>query len=88
MIQLFTLNIRYKSKEYVALVSLRQQANEVNCLVRYVDRGLQYLLPGDNLVFGLDGTLKVPEHLPNELYENLTQCTATAVSTYLLLSKN
>lgn len=88
MIVLFTLNFRFKNKEYIALVSLRQQSDELNCLVRYIGRGLPYLAPGDNLVFSLDGQLKAPGHFPDDLCKTLNQCTADAVSRYLQLSQN
>jgi hypothetical protein len=84
MIRLFTLRIRFRKKEYVALVSLRRQANELYCLVRYIDKGLNYLLPGDHLVLSLDGTLKSPHHFPDELSQNLRHCTAYAATTYLI----
>ena len=88
MARLFTLTVEFRSKEYVALVSLRQQANELYCLVRYVDSGLQYLMPGDDLIFNLDGKLTAPENLPDEFSKNLVQCTANAVSNYLQLTNN
>ena len=88
MIRLYTLNIPFKHKEFTALVSLRQQCNEVYCLVRYVDRGLEHLVPGDCLVFDMDGQLKVPEQFPEALCKTLNQCTAAVVSKHLNSCKN
>jgi hypothetical protein len=88
MTRLYTLNISFKHKEYTALVSLRQQCNEVYCLVRYVDRGLEYLAPGDCLVFDMDGQLKMPGHFPEALCKTLNQCTADVVCKYLTVCKN
>ena len=88
MIRLFTLNIPFRSKEYLALVSLRQEADELHCLVRYIDRGLQHVLPGDVLTFNCSGELKLSGQLPDDLSKSLMQCTAMAVSAYLQLSKN
>ena len=86
MVRLFTLNIHFRNHDYIALVSMRRDCNELHCLVRYIDKGIEYLLPGDNLIFTLDGQLKAPDHLPETLCKTLTQCTAAAISTYLLES--
>ncbi|HVG41095.1 MAG TPA: hypothetical protein VM888_05735 [Chitinophagaceae bacterium] len=87
MTRLFSLNFTFNDKECLALVSLRQQSNELYCMVRYVNKDLQHLASGDKLVFGLDGNLKQPNHLPDELNNCLTKCTAEAISNYLKIAK-
>lgn len=83
MVRLFTLMIPYRSKEYVALVSMQQQADKLLCQVHYVDNGLPCLVPGDDLVISINGDLNVPAHCPDGLTKNLAAYTLHAVSDYL-----
>ena len=82
MARLFSININFENKEYTVLVSLREAEHDICCLVRYVDKGLRYILPGDVLEFSLDEGLKQPKELPDELAHNLVLSTTTALSKY------
>ena len=87
MARLFSININFENKEYTALVSLREAGNDLHCIVRYSDKGLRYIIPGDCIEFSLQEGLKQPKHLPNELAENLVQSTSVALSNYYALKE-
>ena len=82
MARLFSINIYFENKEYTALVSLREVNHDICCLVRYVDKNLRYILPGDVLEFSLAEGLKQPKELPDELARNLVLSTTDALSNY------
>ena len=88
MASLFTINITFKNRDYPALVSIHQQGNDLFCMVRYIDKDLQYILVGDCIIFSNKGYLKQPQDLPGELAENLVHCTTTVISEYLSSKKS
>lgn len=83
MSRLFSMDIYFKSEHYPALVSVREDGQDLSCIVRYIDKRLHYILPGDVLVFNLVEGMKQPQHLPNELAHELVACTSKAISKHL-----
>lgn len=83
MARLFSIDIPFKNEHYPALVSVRDQGYDLSCQVRYVDKRLQYILPGDILIINLTEGLKQPINLPGDLAKELVRCTSEAISDYL-----
>lgn len=83
MARLFSITIPFKNKQYTALVSLKEQGHDLCCFVRYIDKQLRYILPGDQLIFSLQEGLKQPKHLPDELAESLVISTTNAIAQHL-----
>jgi hypothetical protein len=86
MARLFSIDFEFKGKKYLALVSMRQQGTDLSCLVRYVNKELHHLLPGDCLMFNLQEGLKQPCHLPSELAQSLVRSTVNAISDHLQIA--
>ena len=80
MARLFSIEIPFKNKFYCALVSIRECEENLNCQVRYIDKGLQEIIPGDILVFNFEEGLKQPCHISGELARELVRCTSEAIS--------
>ena len=85
MARIFSININFEDKEYTVLVSLREVSHDICCQVRYVDKALRYILPGDILEFSLAEGLKKPKDLPDELARNLVLSTTDALSSHFQL---
>ena len=85
MARLFSININFEDQDYTVLVSLREVNHDICCLVRYVDKGLRYILPGDVLEFSLEEGLKQPKVLPDELARKLVESTTHALSNHFAL---
>jgi hypothetical protein len=85
MARLFSINIDFENKEYTVLVSIREVNHDICCLVRYVDKSLRYILPGDILEFSLEEGFKQPQVLPDELAHNLVASTTAALSNHFAL---
>ncbi|WP_132053021.1 hypothetical protein [Pseudocnuella soli] len=82
MARVFSIDIPFRDKMYIALVSVTERGHDLHCTVRYIDKGLKYILSGDKLVFTLQQGLKTPQHLPNELAQSLVECTTIAIADY------
>ena len=82
MARLFSIDIPFYNQAYSALVSVQERGHDLCCQVRYVDKRLHSILPGDTLVFHLAEGLKQPGNLSNELAEELVRCTSDAISHY------
>jgi hypothetical protein len=82
MARLFSININFENKEYFVLVNVKEVGHDICCLVRYIDKGLRHILPGDLLEFSLEEGLKQPRELPNELAQNLVMSTTSALSNH------
>ena len=67
MPRLISMTLHYQNKTYTALVSMREQQNDLCYQVRYIDKHLHYILPGDVLLLNVTDGLKQPTHLPAEL---------------------
>ena len=85
MARLFSISFYFQEKEYTALVSLRDLGHDLCCTIRYIDKELRFIIPGDQLVFSLQEGLKEPKQLPHELAENLLKCTTNALTEHLAL---
>jgi hypothetical protein len=83
MARLFSISIPFDGEEHTALVNIRQQGCDLVCVVRYIDKQLQYILPGGSLEFGLLEGLKLPKRLLTQDAENLVNNTVSAISRYL-----
>ena len=83
MARLFSIAIPFEGSEHTALVNIRQQGCDLVCMVRYTDEKLQYVLQGEDLVFGLLEGLKVPTTLANVQAEVLVNDTITAITRHL-----
>ena len=88
MTRLFSINIFYHQQLYTALVSMRQQGHDFCCQVRYIDKALYHILPGDKLVFSLSEGLKEPTDIPKQLTEELVKNTNKAITEYLRKSSS
>jgi hypothetical protein len=88
MARLFSININFENQDYTVLVSLREVNHDICCMVRYVDKSLRYILPGDVLEFSLEEGLKQPKALPDELAQKLVLSTTTALSHHLSVKSN
>ena len=82
MVRLVSIEIPIDNKEYKALLSVRICGPDLHCQVRYVDKGLRYILPGDILVFSSSECVKKPQALPSELAEKMKQGASRAVNDY------
>lgn len=82
MTRLVRIEIPFQNKRYCALMSVRECKQNINCQVRYIDKGLHEILPGDILVFNRNGGLKQPTNLSSELAKELMHCTSEAISDY------
>ena len=82
MARVFSIDIPFRNASYIALVSVIEKGHDLHCTVRYIDKGLKYILSGDKLVFTLQQGLKDPQHLPNELAQSLVECTTIAIADY------
>ena len=83
MARLFTMNISYQQKDYPAILSIYQKDEELHCKIHYIDKQLQYIVPGDCLVYNHQKGLQQPPNIPDELAKSLERSTAAAVSEYL-----
>ena len=86
MARLFSIAIPFNGSEHTALVNIRQQGCDLVCMVRYTDEKLQYVLQGEDLVFGLLEGLKKPTALPDMQAEVLVNDTITAITRHLLVA--
>lgn len=80
MARLFSLDVPFENRHYTALVSVDERGEDISCTVRYIDKKIRHILPGDQLVFCLKGGLKEPKHLPGELAQSLFQSTTSALT--------
>src|SRR5688500_6276619 len=82
MARVFSINIEFQSRYYMALVSLYQHGADVACQVRYVDEDLQSLLQADSLEISLADKRRdaTPD---NPLAKKLVYCTTDAIQAYL-----
>ncbi len=85
MARIFSININFENQDFTVLVSLRETGNDIHCMVRYIDEGLQYIIPGDCIEFSFQEGLKLPAQLPTELARNLVKSTTTALADYYSL---
>jgi ASC-1-like (ASCH) protein len=83
MPKLFSIDIFFKKQHYPALVSVREDGNDVACMVRYADKRLRYILPGDVIVFNLKEGIRKPYNSENALTHELVACTSKAISKHL-----
>lgn len=83
MARLFTMNISYQQKDYPAILSIYQKDEELHCKIHYIDKQLQYIVPGDCLIFNRQQGLRPPQNIPDDLAQSLARSTAAAVSEYL-----
>ncbi|HEX2535269.1 MAG TPA: hypothetical protein VHK69_16095 [Chitinophagaceae bacterium] len=83
MARLFSIQFDFLRKQYTVLVSLRKEGHDLSCQVRYTDKELQRILPGDSLVFNLAEGLKQPKQLSDDLAVQLVNRTTDAISAYL-----
>ena len=74
MQRLVSICLEYENKVYNTLVSMRKQENDLCCQVRYIDRSLPYIMPGDVLLLNVSDGLKQPTHLPSELANSFVNC--------------
>ena len=88
MSRLFSIKFDFEKNTHTALVSLKQQGLDICCFVRFIDKSLHYILPGDSIVFSLGEGLKHPSHLRNDLAEQLVSNTAEAIVNHLQLEQN
>jgi hypothetical protein len=88
MASLFSINFNFEKQTHMALVSMRQEGLDLCCFVRYIDKNLHYILPGDSFVFSLGEGMKQPSHLPNKLAQNLVACTTGAIANHLQTEQN
>jgi hypothetical protein len=84
MSRVFTVHFSFKEKTYTALVSFRSQVYELSYLVRYLDKEINTLIPGNKLLVSLSGGIEYP-HLANKLAQDLVYQTTEAINGYLLL---
>ncbi|HEX2533643.1 MAG TPA: hypothetical protein VHK69_07905 [Chitinophagaceae bacterium] len=80
MVRLVNIDIQLNDKTYCALISVRKQNLDLSCQIRYVDSGIPYIHPGDQLVINLEEGLKHPRDLPNEEAKAVVRCTTEAIS--------
>lgn len=82
MARIFSIDIPFRNTSYIALVSVTEKGHDLHCIVRYIDKGIRHILSGDKLVFSLQEGLKEPKNLPNELAQNLVECTTVAIADF------
>jgi hypothetical protein len=82
MARVFSINIKFQSKCYTALVSLYQQGADRTCQVRYVDKDLQSLLEAESLEISLVNNRQY-NGADNPLTQKLVYCTTNAINAYL-----
>lgn len=83
MARIFSIDVPFEHQHYTALVSIKEQGPDLCCMVRYIDKRIRHIIPGDRLVFCLSGGLKEPKQLPTELARNLFLCTTEALNHHL-----
>jgi hypothetical protein len=83
MAQPFSIEIPLNGVTHKAVVEIRQKGCDLICFVRYTDKKMQCILPGDSLVFGLMEGLKEPTRLPNKSAERLVKYTIRAIAAHL-----
>ena len=83
MARLFSIAIPFEGSEHTALVNIQQQGCDLVCFVRYTDEKLQYVLKGEELVFGLLEGLKKPTAFADMQAEVLVNDTITAITKHL-----
>lgn len=88
MARLFTIDIPFENNIHTALVTIRESGYDICCQVRYVDKSLRHIIPGDQVIFSLQEGLMEPKNLPNELAQNLVKCTSHVLAAFLQVSKN
>lgn len=70
-----------------ALVSVQERGHDIYCTVRYIEKHVKHVMPGDQLVFSLQEGLKQPRNLPDELAETLFLSTTAALTNHFAHSE-
>ena len=83
MVRLFSINFSFQNKERLALVSIRGKDVDGYCQVRYVDKQLNNLLCGKQVVFNLSDGQPQSAGLSGEVVQNLMRSTVNAVKKHL-----
>lgn len=84
MSRLFTISFPFKGHEYKALVSLQLRQYNLSCMVRYLNKEAEAILPEGKVVFSLEGGIETPRNSTSELTEELVTRTSIAISDHLL----
>jgi hypothetical protein len=87
MSRVFTVNFRFKGKNYTALVSFKCCPRENSYLVKYLDDDVDSLIPGNRLVVSKSGNIEYPSPLDG-LSKDLVSKTTQAIKGYLDLHQD
>jgi hypothetical protein len=79
MVRLFSIDIDFRNEIYPALVSIREDDHDLCCQVRYIDKRVHNILPGDVLVFNLAEGIKEPKYLSTTLAKEFLRSTTDAI---------
>jgi hypothetical protein len=82
MAMLYCVEVSFKNQQFPALLSIRVNGTDLCCIVRYVDKHLPHVLPGDVLIISPYKGVKQPSYLPRELAEAFVACTYQAVRSF------
>lgn len=80
--KLCCIDIHYNNQDHRALVDIQHEENNLKCTIRFVERKLGYILPGDVLVYNHLEGLKPPAHMPAALREELRRCICASAPGY------
>ena len=83
MSRLFTVSFPFRGHEYTALVSLSQREYDLSCMVRYLNKEAEALIPDKKIMFSLAGGMETPQRLDGALAEELVQQTSLAIYDHL-----
>ena len=83
MARLFSIDICFKDQHYPALVSIREDGYDLCCQVRYIDKRIHDVLPGDVLIFNLSEGIKQPQYVNSALAQELVRSTTDAIYKHL-----
>lgn len=85
MARVFTINFCFKGKGYSAIVSFKEQGQDLNFLVRYPDEDLRTIVPEGKVIVSLAEGIKSPSPVP-VLAEALIFQTTEAIASHLHLN--
>lgn len=80
MTRLCSVMIPFRNQQYPALISVRSREQGLVCQVRYVSKGLPFILSGETLQFSTTGGLKPNPKMPPELASGFVQCITQAIA--------
>lgn len=83
MVRAFTLDFPFRDKTYTALVKIKDSGYDLVCMVKYISKELQQIIPDGKLMFQLTGEFFCSTNMESDHAQELIYCTSNAIADHL-----